>query len=79
MHLRHSYISRALLAGVPTKEVADHCGTSAVMIERHYAKFIRSDQQRFAVIAAPELRLEATSENVASIEPAPPSQVPAAK
>jgi integrase len=68
--LRHSYISRALLAGVPTKAVADHCGTSAVMIERHYAKFIRSDQQRFAVVAAPQLRLDADSKKVVSIQPA---------
>ena len=77
--LRHSYISRALLAGVPTKAVADHCGTSAVMIERHYAKFIRSDQQRFAAVAAPELWLEAEGEQTFNVEPAPPATRAAAE
>jgi integrase len=37
--LRHSFISRALARGVPVLAVAQHCGTSAEMIEATYAKF----------------------------------------
>jgi integrase len=55
--LRHSYISRALKAGVPTKAVADHCGTSIVMLQQFYAKFIESDQRRYAVMAAPAVKI----------------------
>jgi integrase len=56
--LRHSYISRALKAGVPVKAVADHCGTSLAMIARHYSKFLAEDRRRYAALAAPPLRLE---------------------
>jgi integrase len=55
--LRHSYISRALKAGVPTKAVADHCGTSIVMLQQFYAKFIESDQRRYAAMAAPAVKI----------------------
>jgi integrase len=55
--LRHSYISRALASGVPIGAVATHCGTSARMIEIHYAKWVSSDQRRFAAMAAPPLRV----------------------
>jgi integrase len=58
--LRHSWISRALKAGVPTKAVADHCGTSIMMLQRYYAKFIPGDQQRYAAMAAPALEVDAT-------------------
>ena len=56
--LRHSYISRALKHGVPVKAVADQCGTSMAMIERHYAKFIPTDLAAFAKTAAAPLRSE---------------------
>jgi integrase len=56
--LRHSYISRALRAGVPVKAVADHCGTSMAMIQRNYGKFIVEDRRRYAELAAPPLRIE---------------------
>jgi integrase len=56
--LRHSYISQSLKAGVPTKAVALQCGTSAQMIEKHYAKFIPSDLAEYAQKAAPKLRAE---------------------
>jgi site-specific recombinase XerD len=54
--LRHTYISRALKRGVPVKAVADQCGTSITMIERYYAKFVRSDLAEYARQAAPKLR-----------------------
>lgn len=44
--LRHYYISRALLAGVPMQVVAENVGTSIRMIEKHYGKFLASDRRR---------------------------------
>jgi integrase len=57
--LRHSYISRALKVGVPTKAVALQCGTSIHMIEKHYGKFIATDLAEYAQRAAPKLRAAA--------------------
>jgi integrase len=66
--LRHSYISRALKR-VPTKAVADHCGTSVAMLQRYYAKFIPSDMQQYVAEAAPQLRVDA-DQKVVQIRPA---------
>ena len=63
--LRHSYISRALKAGVPVKAVADQCGTSIAMIQRYYAKFIPSDSAKYAKKAAPKLLTDAGQKVVA--------------
>jgi integrase len=62
--LRHSYISRALKAGVPTKAVADRCGTSMAMLQKFYAKFIRGDMREYAATAAPALELGRGHETV---------------
>ena len=43
--LRHYYISKALLAGMPAQVVAENCGTSVRMLEKHYAKFMGSDRR----------------------------------
>ena len=43
--LRHTHISRALLAGVNAQVVAENCGTSVRMIEKHYGKFLKSDRR----------------------------------
>ena len=67
--LRHTFISRALVAGVPIRAVADHCGTSVVMVERHYAKFIQSDRERYANLAAPPLRIAAAEQAERSLVP----------
>jgi integrase len=40
--LRHYHISRALLAGVPAQVIAENCGTSVRMIEKHYGKFTKA-------------------------------------
>lgn len=42
--LRHSYISRAIEAGVPLTIVAENCGTSVRMIETTYAR-VRTHNQ----------------------------------
>jgi len=40
---RHTYISVALSAGVNIKWLAEQCGTSVAMIEKHYGRYIRDD------------------------------------
>lgn len=44
--LRHYHISRALLAGVAPQVIAENCGTSIRMIEKHYGKFTRTDRRQ---------------------------------
>ncbi|PHS70128.1 MAG: hypothetical protein COB22_08370 [Cycloclasticus sp.] len=43
--LRHYHISKALLAGLPLQLVAENCGTSVKMIEKHYGKFTPNDRR----------------------------------
>ena len=43
--LRHSHISAALLAGVQAQVLAENCGTSVAMIEKHYGKFRNEDRR----------------------------------
>ena len=43
--LRHYHISKALLAGIPPQVVAENCGTSIRMIEKHYGKFLPKDRR----------------------------------
>jgi integrase len=63
--LRHTWISRALANGVPVKATADAAGTSIMMLQRFYAKFIPGDEKRYAVMAQPALRLEPVDRVVA--------------
>jgi len=41
--MRHTFISVGLSNGVNIKWLADYCGTSVAMIEKHYGKYIRND------------------------------------
>jgi integrase len=41
--MRHTFISLGLTVGVNPKWLADYCGTSLAMIEKHYGKYIRND------------------------------------
>jgi hypothetical protein len=42
---RHTFISLTLMAGVvKLKRLADYCGTSIEMIEKHYAKWMGDDR-----------------------------------
>ncbi|MEZ5586251.1 MAG: tyrosine-type recombinase/integrase [Sedimenticolaceae bacterium] len=43
--LRHYHISKALQAGVQTQVIAENCGTSVRMIEKHYGKFLAEDRR----------------------------------
>ena len=45
--LRHYHISKALQAGVPVQVIAENCGTSVRMIEKHYGHFLKSDRRSF--------------------------------
>jgi integrase len=65
--LRHSFISHALRNLLPVKAVADHVGSSMVMLERHYAKFIAADRRRYAEIACPELSVDGSTAEVVHI------------
>ena len=62
--LRHSYITHALNAGVPIKALAEHCGTSVIMISRTYAKVLGGHHARYAAMAAPTLDLDRAGGNV---------------
>ena len=41
--MRHTFISVGLSADLNIKWLADYCGTSVAMIEKHYGKYIRND------------------------------------
>ena len=43
--LRHTHISRALVAGVNIQVIAENTGTSVRMIEKHYGKFTATDRR----------------------------------
>jgi site-specific recombinase XerD len=53
--LRHSYISRALEAGVPLNVLAENCGTSVRTIDKSYAKVFASKRREFIAAGAPRL------------------------
>ena len=40
---RHTFISAGLGRGVHIKWLAEYCGTSVAMIERHYGRYLRGD------------------------------------
>ena len=44
--LRHFYISKALVAGMNVQVLAENCGTSVRMIEKHYGKFMQADRRK---------------------------------
>jgi len=43
--LRHYHVSKALIAGLPVQMIAENCGTSVRMIEKHYGKFMPKDRR----------------------------------
>ena len=62
---RHTYISLALSYGANPKHVAEYCGTSVMMIERHYGRFMGASDvdpltaARAAASPTPELKTRA--------------------
>ena len=53
--LRHSYISRAIEAGMPLNVLAENCGTSVRMIEKTYAKVLANKRREFIASGSPRL------------------------
>src|SRR5262249_35075963 len=43
--MRHTFISVGLTNGVKIKWLAEYCGTSVAMIEKHYAKYLGGDSE----------------------------------
>jgi integrase len=42
---RHTFISDALTQGDKIKWLAEYCGTSVMMIEKHYGKYLNGDSK----------------------------------
>ena len=64
---RHTFISAGLSNGVNIKWLAEYCGTSVTMIEKHYGKYIGGDvEEQFSRLLRaktetfPETQVEAT-------------------
>jgi hypothetical protein len=47
---RHTFISSALTKGANLKWLAEYCGTSVEMIEKHYGRYMRADADQLALI-----------------------------
>jgi hypothetical protein len=62
---RHTFISVALTAGVNLKWLAEQCGTSLAMIEKHYGRFLARDVEA-------QLQLLASA-GVRGLKPSTPS------
>jgi integrase len=60
---RHTFISVSLSNGINAKFIAEYCGTSLAMIERHYGRYIRSDAREQLALnrRAPETLRSATA------------------
>ena len=43
---RHTFISIALSNDVNIKWLAEYCGTSVAMIEKHYGRYVKNDSAR---------------------------------
>ena len=54
--MRHSYISRAIEAGMPLSLVAENIGTSLAMIQKNYAHVLASLRRDMIQQTAPRLR-----------------------
>ena len=42
---RHTFISVGLSNGVKIQWLAEYCGTSVAMIDKHYGRYVKSDSQ----------------------------------
>jgi integrase len=52
---RHTFISLALTRGWNLKALAEYCGTSVTMIERHYGRYLGGDTQaQLALLGTPK-------------------------
>jgi len=69
---RHTFISAALTRGTNLKWLADYCGTSVDMIERHYGRYMHGDDGQLALLAPRRpKRLRAVAGGAAGTTPKP--------
>jgi integrase len=63
--MRHTFISVGLTNGVKIKWLAEYCGTSVAMIEKHYGKYLGGDseEQLSRLFGAKSATLSATFES----------------
>jgi|SRR5579871_1479194 len=67
---RHTFISVALTRGWNLKALAEYCGTSVAMIERHYGSFLKSETQaQLALLGAPAAAEHARAVPAAEVQP----------
>ena len=65
--MRHTFISMGLTKGVKIKWLAEYCGTSVAMIEKHYGKYLGGDSEE-QLNALFEAKSETLSETFAADE-----------
>ncbi len=66
---RHTFISVALTNGVNVKWLAERCGTSVAMIEKHYGKFLEGQTEaQLRLLMGP---VGSTAERRVSVAPGP--------
>lgn len=63
--LRHTYASQSILAGINLQLLAENMGTSILMLERHYGKFIAASRRELVEQSAFKLGLK--DSNVVSL------------
>ncbi len=54
--MRHTFISVGLTNGVNPKWLADYCGTSVAMIEKHYGKYTNDSVEQLSRFLGPKVK-----------------------
>jgi integrase len=67
--LRHTYISEAIERNTPLTVLAKNCGTSVRIIEKTYAKVLRTKEREFVERGAPSLRRHSSRVRLLSARP----------
>ena len=57
--MRHTFISVGLIHRVKIKWLAEYCGTSVAMIEKHYGKYLGGEDQLNQLFGAKSETFEA--------------------
>jgi integrase len=69
---RHTFISIALTAGVNLKWLAEQCGNSVAMIERHYGRFLAGEAEaQLRILESDRRKVSATATKAAAARPKP--------
>ena len=73
---RHTFISASLEAGYNIKRLADYCGTSVEMIERHYAGYLRDETPEEILRLGGQPSGPSNAPHYTPVAPAPSSDPP---